>query len=74
MSSPTFLQAGAQPSPKPPVELAHETVFSTRIPGAVARRLKLHCVTQQRLIQDVMTEIITEYLDRAGAPEARRPR
>ena len=45
----------------------HEALeaFNTRLPTGLHRRLKLHAVTQNRKIQDVVHEALKAYLDRA---------
>ena len=47
--------------------------LATRIPKDLHRRLKLHCVTNDIMIQDFVVEAIEEKLGRkAGAKKGRR--
>ena len=47
--------------------------LATRIPKDLHRRLKLHCVTKDIMVQDFVVEAIEEKLGRkAGAKKGRR--
>ena len=46
--------------------------LSTRIPKDLHRRLKLHCVTNDVMVQDFVTEAIEEKVGRQRRGERRR--
>ena len=47
------------------------TQLATRIPKDLQRRLKLHCVTNDIMVQDFVTEAIEEKLGRNSASRTR---
>jgi predicted HicB family RNase H-like nuclease len=49
------------------------TQLATRIPKELHRRLKLHCVTNDIMVQDFVVEAIEEKLGRKARPKKGLP-
>jgi hypothetical protein len=47
------------------------TQLSTRVPKELHRHLKLHCVTNDIMVQNFVVEAIAEKLGRAAKPKKR---
>jgi uncharacterized protein (DUF4415 family) len=54
-------KAARQPDNKT-VEQQATTMLSARIPAALMRKLRIHAATEERQIQEVITEVLRDYL------------